>query len=288
MTVGDTLDGAFQVLRTAWPIGLVAVLLLQLLHEVLQWGLLATLFPRLGFLQPGSEVAPSPDQLVRLGGEVTAAILLITLLSALLTLAASLVVLVAVAERDRGGRPRLGAILVAGLRRAPGLVVASLALVAAVGVATVLAVVLAGLLGEVVMVVAAVVVVLPLLLALSAVLLILPAATVLEGRSAWSALGRAVSVVRRRLGRAIGVTLLIFLLLVVIGIGVGLLNLPFAAFGEGALVVGSILLNAVSGIVFVGVTAGAGAMLLLDASARLEGADLAARARGFGPGNGGW
>lgn len=276
-TVGDTLDGAFQVLRAAWPVGLVSVLLFMLLDELANWAIIATFFEDLDFLLPGGEgVSLTFSELEAMLGSILAAVLITQLVSMILRGAASVSVVTAVVDRDRGRTPTIADNMGTAFKRAPAIGVASIVLSLGLIVAIGLPVYLAGLVAEGLAAVLALVAI-PAGLAGIGAFSILPAAIVLEERGPLAAVGRALTVTRRRLGRVMGVAFLLLLLLLAIAIGASLLAGGFAFLGDMPLIIASIVLGAALNIIGTAVFAGTGAMLLLDASARLEGSDLSGR-----------
>jgi hypothetical protein len=287
MTVGDTLDGAFQVLRRSWPTGLIAILVLIGGLALLSTLLLAPMLTDLATFDP---VVDDVGQVNAVAGEFAGRTGLIGLLSLVVVIAASIAVLWSVREAERGTRTSVGGAIGFGLRRAPGLALVLFVLYLGLLVTFLVgALVLAGIgsLGDAGVVLAVLLGVAVLVLVLPAwfgLVQVLPAAVVLEDRGAWNALGRAFQVVTRRFWRVVGVVWLLYVLVIVLGIGGGLLAAPFGNLSEGAYLAVLMVQQVVFGLASVPVIAGLGAMLLLDASARTEGADLTARADGFGPG----
>lgn len=273
MTVSDTLDGCFKLLRATWPTGMIALLVLFGGFGLVAVLAFVPLFRELSTLGPAAD--PSLGVLLPLP--------LVLLGYMLVTVAAAVAVLWAVREREAGRRPTVGAAVGQGLRRSPGLLVVTFLTYVGLMVAiAVVGLVIFGLVQlDVPGIVAAV------LVGLAALALLLPwavavpqiaaAAIVLEGRGALNALGRAVRVVARRFWRSVGTVWLVTLLSGVLGGGVSIVFLPLALFGEVGIVVSSVLQQVVVSLASVPLTAGVGAMLLLDASARLDGADLVAR-----------
>jgi hypothetical protein len=283
MTVGDTLDGAFRMLRSSWPTVLVATLLLVGVVTLVSTAMsapilrdLLTFDPAAG-LQPVEVPGPGAAVGFAVGG----------LLSFVGVVAAEVATLWAVRQRDLGDRATVGAAIVAGLRRTPGLLLVVIALYLAGFIAVGLFALLSFALGQLGGVGVAVAVVLGIagfaLLAPAwlAVVLILPAVVVLEGRGAWAAFGRSLRVVGRRFWRTVGMMWLLLLVLMVLGVGLSIVSAPLLALPEGALLAVYVLQQVVTSVVAVPILVGIGAMLLLDASARLDGADLTARAQGL-------
>jgi hypothetical protein len=290
LTVGETLDGTFQVLRRSWPTGIVAILVLVGALALLSTAVLAPFLVQLVQLDP---VAGEPAQFERLVESVFARIGIIGLLSGIVFVAAEVSTLWAIREAELGRPATVGGALLAGLKRAPGLLLVLAVIYLGVTLAfVVFGALLAGLstLGNAGIAAAVVVGIAAFALlgpAGFAVVQVLPAASVIEERGAWSALGRAVNVVLRRFWRAVGVTWLLFLLGMVLLIGASVLTAPLGALPEGALLVVLLVQQVVVSLASIPLLAGIGAMLLLDGSARLDGADLSARTQGIEPRAGG-
>jgi hypothetical protein len=280
LTVGDTLDGAFQVLKAAWPAGLLAVVLLSVLDDLITWWLITGYFEDLAFLLPFEEAVPPLEDVIEIINRSSGAMLLLNLIATAFVVYSGLAVLVAALHRDAGRPAGLGKVLGIGLRLLPGVFGALLLFGFLTSIAIMGTLIVTGLIHQALLIAAAIALI-PVALALVGVYAITPAAAVLEDRGGWAALRRAIRIVRARPGRTMGVILLGMLILLLLVLGFGLVSFVFLPLGDGPFLIGSYVLSTVAVAVALAVFAGLGAMLLADGAARLEGADLSERAQGL-------
>lgn len=283
LTVGDILDGAFRLLRARFgriALAVVAVIgPLQLLSAYVT----SRLVPGYGSLpaaQPGP-AQPLPDD------ETMAALVGVTGVAGVLGFLAYVVVAGGVVwmvlREDEGGRVTVGQALAGGLRRAwpvaGGALLVGLAALAALAV---LGAVTAGLWA--VAWPLAVLFALPggvLVFGLGAAAgtLVVPVAMVEDHGGAAHAGIRAMSLVRRRLPRMLGVTLLVLVVLLAVTMAVTMATAVLGLFAGPASWVVDGLSSAAISVITIPVTVFAALLLYVDARVRLEGWDLQLRAQ---------
>lgn len=281
LTVGDILDGAFRLLRDRF--GRIALIVLVVLGPV-----------QLVTAYAASQLLPQPDFS---GGDPEAPFTaieeaipgMVGLMSvtgllgfiAHVIVAGALVWLVLQADVSRA--PTMSEALAGALRRAwPLLGGTALVGLLALGVGAALVAVVAGLFAvawplAILLAVPA----FPLLIGLGAAVgsLVIPVAMVETDAGPARCAGRALLLVRRRLGRMLGVTVLVLLVLAVVTMAVSLV------FSVASLVAGPVgwVVDGVSGtaisVISTPVTVFAALLLYIDARVRLEGWDLQLRAR---------
>jgi hypothetical protein len=283
LTVGDILDGAFRLLRAR--IGRVALAVVIVLGplQLLTSFLLSRVVPGYGTfptMDPGTQEMVFDD-------EAVAALLGFGGVTGLLTYLAYMVVAggvvwmvlredagqtVSVGEALKGGLgrawPLIGGTLLVGLTALAAFAVVVGITAALVAVAWPLAILFALPAGLLVAVLAA-----------AAGTLVIPVAMVETHGGAAHAGVRAMSLVRRRLPRMLGVTLLVWLVLMVATMAVSLVMGILGIFaGPASWVVDGLSGAAISAITLP-VTVFAALLLYVDARVRLEGWDLQLRAQ---------
>lgn len=281
LTVGDILDGAFRLLRDRF--GRIALTVLIVLGplQLLTAYVAAQLFPQPDFSgsDPEAPFTAIEDAIPEMVGLMS--------LTGILGFVAHVVVAGAlvwlVLRADVGRQLTTSEALAGALRRAwPLLGGTALVGLLALGVGAVLVALVAGL-----FVVAwplAILLAVPgflLLLGLGAAAtsLVIPVAMVETDAGAARCAGRALQLVRRRLGRMLGVTVLVLLVLMVVTMAVSLV------FGVASLVAGPVgwVVDGVSStaisVISTPVTVFAALLLYIDARVRLEGWDLQLRAQ---------
>lgn len=284
LTVGDVLDGAFRLLRGRFGRVALAVVVVLGPFQFLSSFLASRLLPGGGAFGPPAMGEPD---LVEIDDATIAAAFGLMSVTGILGFVVHVVVAGAlvwlVLREDAGGRPAVGESLAGGLGRAWALIggtflVGLLALAAGAVLAGVIAalVMLAWPLAILVAVPAV-----PLLFALAAAAtsLVVPVAMVETDAGPARCARRALSLVRRRLGMMLGVTVLVLLVLMVVTFAVSMvLGVASWLAGPLAWVVDGVSGTAVS-IVTTPVTVFAALLLYVDARVRLEGWDLQLRAQ---------
>jgi hypothetical protein len=283
LTVGDILDGAFRLLRARLGRVALAVVIVLGPLQLLTSFLLSRVVPGYGTfptMDPGTEAVPFDD-------EALAAMLGLSGVTGLVTYLAYMVVAggivwmvlredagqaVSVGEALGGGLgrawPLIGGTLLVGLTALAAFAVVVGITVALVAVAWPLAILFALPTG---MLVAA--------LAAAAGTLVIPVAMVETHGGAAHAGVRAMSLVRRRLPRMLGVTLLVWLVLAVVTMAVSLVMGVLGLFAGPAAWVVDGLSGAAISVITLPVTVFAALLLYVDARVRLEGWDLQLRAQ---------
>jgi hypothetical protein len=285
-TVGDILDGAFRLLRARF--GRIALLVLVVLgpYQLLSAFLTSRWLPEFGTF-PGPETGEVMlfDDL-----EVGQAMGLFTVTGVLgfvvhLWVAGALARVVL--DDDRGGRGGVGHVLRATLPRLWALIGGSLLVLGAGVLGGVVLVLVAVALGTLAVPLGFVFGIPAMLLLMAAIAaatsLVVPVATVETGVGAGRAGVRALTLMWRRMGRMLGVTVLVLLVLLVVTMAISLLLtvVTFVA-GPFAWVVDGISGTAIS-MITTPVMVFAAMLLYADARARLEGWDLELRAASPGP-----
>jgi hypothetical protein len=288
LTVGDTLDGAFRLLRATFGTVAVVVLLVHGPYQLVSSLALARGLPELAdpvlleelFVEGTVDVALATRFLTYVGIIAIVGLLVQVLVGGALA---------HVGDRaDHGEAVRPGRALrvsleVSGATLGGTVLVGLLGVGLAFAVAVLLGVLFAvaaplGAVATVLAVPAAVIVAAALY---GAYLLVLPIAVV-ERRGAWTTFRRALWIVRRRWWRTVGLLLLTGLLVVAVSLGFSVaLGLVAGLAGDVGWVVDAVSATG-SSLVTAPVTVFVALLLHLDARIRLEGHDLAVRAGGAG------
>lgn len=268
MTVADVLDGAFRTWRGVIVVVTLAIVLITGPIEVLGALLLYRTAPQL--LLQGMPADPATS-FGALG-----AVLLISMVSAIVRVYAASVILVAIQRADRGRRPALGPSVAAGVRPAAVSLVALLL----VGIAAFALMFVAVFMVAITLGFGAIIVV-PAGLVAGAVLAAVGALTipiaVVEGGGPIATLGRAVWVLRARFWRTVGITLLVMVVLLGMTAGASfLLELVALAAGSWAWVVLSVG-QLVLSLVNLPIASIAALLVFNDARMANEGYDLEVR-----------
>ena len=286
LTVGDTLDGIFQSLRASFGTLLGLVLLVVGPYQLLSGAAFDRLLPGFGaFDDPQSFEAFDTmfeDLIPALGW--LAVLFVVGLLVSVIVAGA----LTAVAgAADRAQPISIGQALRISLERSGATVGASvLVLLAAVLTTLVLAIPLAllGLASPAVAIVLFVPIVLVVgLCGMVLSSLVIPIA-IEEERGAWTTFVRAVSLLRRRFGYITGITMLVVLLLIAVTLGLGVVTLILTFVLGGIGWIGESIQAMLSTLVSAPVTALAAWVIHRDARVRLEAYDVVVRNQALGGG----
>ncbi len=283
LTVGDTLDGIFQSLRHSFGRLMGIVLLIIAPYQLLSGAVLNQVAPGFGAMADPDAFEALIDDVVPILGWLAASFAVGLLVSVFVAGALTAVVSAA----DRGQPISVGEAMRRSLERSGATLGATiLVLLGAVIVAVVLAVplVLVALANEIV----AVVLFIPVLLVVSLVALVLSYVVIPiameEERGAWTTFVRALSLLRRRFGYVVGLTMLVMLLLFAVTLGLSLVFLVLSLALGGANWIAESLQAILFSLISAPVTALAAWVIHRDARVRLEAYDVVVRNQALGGG----